>query len=93
MNLSNCKHSPALQGKALIAVTLLIGVRLILIFFHAWLKDRLRPNIPAKSMIVMDKTAFHQPEDAQRLMIEVGHMIECLPPDSPDLNHIEQPIG
>ena len=53
----------------------------------------MRPNIPAKSMIVMDKTAFHQPEDAQRLMIEVGHMIECLPPDSPDLNHIEQPIG
>ena len=43
-------------------------------------------------MIVMDKTAFHQPEDAQRLMIEVGHMIECLPPDSPDSpdsNHIE----
>lgn len=41
-------------------------------------------------MIVMDNASFHKNEDLKTMVKKAGHLIEYLPPYSPDLNPIEQ---
>ena len=57
--------------------------------FHAWVKTTLIPSLPENSVIVMDNASFHKREDIQKLITDSGHIIEYLPPYSPDLNPIE----
>lgn len=57
--------------------------------FYQWLVQSLLPKIPAESVIVMDNASFHKREDMIQTIEEQGHIIEFLPPYSPDLNPIE----
>ncbi len=44
---------------------------------------------PQNSVIVMDNATFHKRQDIQQAIWEAGHILEYLPPYSPDLNPIE----
>lgn len=57
--------------------------------FYAWLVQSLLPKIPPNSVIVMDNASFHKRDDMIQAIEEKGHIIEFLPPYSPDLNPIE----
>ena len=37
----------------------------------------------------MDNASFHKRADTEAAIIAAGHILEYLPPDSPDLNPIE----
>ena len=56
--------------------------------FFAWLSQDLPPKLPTNSVIVMDNTSFHKRADFQHLIEQQGHLLEFLPPYSPDLNPI-----
>ena len=57
--------------------------------FHSWvIKDRI-PKLPQKAIIVMDNAAFHKAGKTQKVIKNAGHILEYLPPYSPDLNPIE----
>jgi transposase len=47
------------------------------------------PKLPKNSVIVMDNASFHKRLDIQQAILEAGHILEYLPPYSPDLNPIE----
>ena len=57
--------------------------------FYWWVKNQLLPNVPDKSVIVMDNATFHKRQDIQEEIKNAGHILEYLPPYSPDLNPIE----
>ena len=50
----------------------------------------LLPKIQEKSVIVMDNATFHKRKDIVQAIKDQGHILEWLPPYSPDLNPIEQ---
>ena len=79
----------ALLGKALVAVTL-FTCNIDSDVFHQWVECCLLPNIPQNCVIVMDNATFHKRHDTQLLIEQAGHIIEYLPPYSPDLNSIEK---
>ena len=58
--------------------------------FSAWVAQDWLPQLPSNRVIVMDNAAFHQRADIQQLFEQAGHVLEYLPPDSPDLNPIER---
>ncbi len=58
--------------------------------FHTWITHDLLPKLPANSVIIMDNATFHKRADTQKAIIDAGHILEYLPPYSPDLNPIEQ---
>lgn len=58
--------------------------------FYAWLTQDLLPKTPPKSVIVMDNATFHKREDMKQVIMKQGHILEYLPPYSPDLNPIEK---
>lgn len=58
--------------------------------FYAWVAQDLLPQLPPHSVVVMDNATFHKPADIQQLFEQAGHILEYLPPYSPDLNPIEQ---
>ena len=78
----------ALLNKALLIVTLVDG-SIDADVFHAWLRHELLPELPDKSVVVMDNAAFHKRDDIQEAISSCGHELEFLPPYSPDLNPIE----
>jgi len=57
--------------------------------FYAWLTQDLLPKLPPNSVIVMDNASFHKRLDMINAIENAGHIIEYLPPYSPDLNPIE----
>ena len=57
--------------------------------FNTWVEKILIPDLPDKSIIVMDNAAFHKSEKTKSLLESKGHIIEILPPDSPEFNPIE----
>ena len=57
--------------------------------FNTWVEEILIPDLPEKSVIVMDNTAFHESEKTKALLESKGHIIEFLPAYSPDFNPIE----
>jgi len=79
----------ALLGKALLTVSL-FSCTINTNIFTAWVKQDLLPKLPLKSVIVMDNATFHKGEEMQKAVQESGHILEYLPPYSPDLNPIEQ---
>jgi transposase len=58
--------------------------------FHGWVVQRLLPALPSKSVVVMDNASFHKRQDIQEAITQAGHILEYLPPYSPDLNPIEK---
>ena len=57
--------------------------------FYLWLTLDLIPKLPEKSVIIMDNAAFHKRNDIIEVIKKAGHILEYLPPYSPDLNPIE----
>jgi transposase len=57
--------------------------------FFAWITQDLMPKLPKNSVVVMDNARFHKRLDIQQAILEAGHILEYLPPYSPDLNPIE----
>lgn len=57
--------------------------------FLAWLREDLLPQLPPASVLIMDNAAFHKRADIQALIKDHEHILEYLPPYSPDLNPIE----
>ncbi|MDE1191120.1 MAG: transposase [Arachidicoccus sp.] len=58
--------------------------------FYGWLTQQLLPAIAPNSVIVLDNATFHKRDDALRAVQKQGHILEFLPPYSPDLNPIEK---
>ena len=58
--------------------------------FLAWTKKALLPSVPDQSVIVMDNATFHKRSDIINAINAKGHIVEWLPPYSPDLNPIEK---
>ena len=57
---------------------------------HAWLARELLPRIGKPSVIVMDNASFHKRPDIREIIEAAGHVLEFLPPYSPDLNPSER---
>ena len=58
--------------------------------FHDWVANKLIPELPKDSVIVMDNATFHKRKDTQELIQKEGHTLLYLPPYSPNFNFIEQ---
>lgn len=78
----------ALLGKILLTVSLFNG-NINTSIFNAWVDHDLLPKLPPGSVLVMDNATFHKDKQMQRAIKEAGHILEYLPPYSPDLNDIE----
>ncbi|CAK0773077.1 transposase [Gammaproteobacteria bacterium] len=57
--------------------------------FAAWIKQDLLPKLPEKCVLVLDNASFHKRSDIRQAVKDSGHILEYLPPYSPDLNPIE----
>jgi len=78
----------ALIGACLFTVAMFVGSVNANVFF-AWITQDLLIKLPPNSVIVMDNAAFHKRLDIQQAIKNHGHILEYLPPYSPDLNPIE----
>lgn len=78
----------ALLGKALLTISLFTA-NINTEIFTAWVEQDLLPKLPPNSVIVMDNAAFHKNQHMQNNIKNAGHILEYLPPYSPDLNPIE----
>ncbi len=78
----------ALLGAGLLTVSLFQGP-VNADVFHAWATQDLLPKLPARCAVVMDNAAFHKRADIRQAIEDAGHVLEFLPPYSPDLNPIE----
>jgi transposase len=58
--------------------------------FNLWLERDLIPKLPENSVVVMDNASFHKCANTAQMIKAAGHVLEYLPPYSPDLNPIEQ---
>ncbi|CAM4374186.1 MAG: hypothetical protein LEGION0398_MBIBDBAK_00106 [Legionellaceae bacterium] len=56
--------------------------------FEGWLEQDLIPKLPERSVVIMDKAAFHKRPATQTLLDKAGHTLMFLPPYSPVLNPI-----
>lgn len=57
--------------------------------FSTWITPDLLPQLPKKSVIVMDNVSFHKRLALENSIRHAGHILLFLPPDSPQLNPIE----
>lgn len=57
--------------------------------FAGWLEQDLLPKLPQGSVIVMDNATFHKSPTLLDIIKKAGHILQYLPPYSPDLNPIE----
>ena len=78
----------ALIGKVLFAIGL-FNCNVDTVIFTTWVKYFLLPSLKSTTVIVMDNASFHKNVDMLRMISDAGHIIEFLPPYSPDLNPIE----
>ena len=78
----------ALIGKLFLTVSL-FQANIDADTFYAWTVQDLLPKLPPKSIVVMDNAAFHKRADIQNAITGAGHILDYLPPYSPDLNPIE----
>ncbi|MBS9767906.1 MAG: transposase [Flavobacteriaceae bacterium] len=58
--------------------------------FYTWVSQELLANTPNNSVIVLDNATFHKRSDILQAIEKAGHIVEFLPPYSPDLNPIEK---
>ncbi|WP_126325849.1 IS630 family transposase [Neisseria animalis] len=59
-------------------------------FFEAWFETMLLPDLPPKSLIILDNARFHRISILQEMAHRCGHEILPLAPYSPELNPIEK---
>ena len=59
-------------------------------FFEKWFEKMLIPELPERTVIILDNAAFHRMNKLQEIAQKFGHVILPLPPYSPDLNPIEK---
>ena len=78
----------ALMGKNLLTVSL-FECNINTAIFNSWVEQDLMPKLPENSVIVMDNAGFHKSSDLRVMIEKAGHVLEYLPPYSPDLNPIE----
>ena len=78
----------ALIGMSLITVSLFVG-SINADTFYSWIIKDLLPKLPKNCVIVMDNATFHKRHDIIQAIQNAGHILEYLPPYSPDLNPIE----
>lgn len=78
----------ALIGQRLLTVSL-FKTYVDTLIFDSWLAQDLLPKLPKQCVIVMDNAAFHKSLTTRKLIEADGHILEYLPPYSPDLNPIE----
>ena len=78
----------AMLGASLLTVSL-FSCNINSDVFHAWAVQDLLPKLPENAVIVMDNATFHKRQDTQQAIKQAGHILEYLPPYSPDLNPIE----
>ena len=78
----------ALLGSSLIACGI-IESNVDTDVFNAWVEKILIPDLPKNSVVVMDNASFHKSQKTKDLIHNNGHILEFLPPYSPDLNPIE----
>lgn len=78
----------ALLGRNLLTLTL-FDCNINTEAFSIWLQEDLLPKLPSESVLVMDNAAFHKSTFMQEKIKAAGHILEYLPPYSPDLNPIE----
>ena len=79
----------ALVGKAFLTVAL-FSANINTDIFTQWVKQDLLPKLPPGCVIVMDNAAFHKGKDMKKDIENENHILEYLPPYSPDLNPIEK---
>ena len=79
----------ALIGKTLLTVSLFMS-NVNTEIFISWIEQDLLPKLPQNSVIVMDNASFHKSKVMQEKIMKAGHILEYLPPYSPDLNPIEK---
>ena len=91
-------HDWGAKGRTNVIGALLRGTLLTLALFQttintriftAWVMQDLLPQLPEKSVVIMDNASFHKGETMQKALKEAGHTLLYLPPYSPDLNPIE----
>ena len=78
----------ALLGKKLLTVGLFES-NINTEAFNAWVKQELLLFLPSHSVIIMDNASFHKGKWLRENIELKGHILEYLPPYSPDLNPIE----
>ena len=79
----------ALVGKTLLTVAL-FNANINTDIFTQWVKQDLLPKFPPGCVIVMDNAAFHKGKDMKKDIENANHILEYLPPYSPDFNLIEK---
>lgn len=79
----------ALMGKTLLTVSLFMS-NVNTEIFSSWVEQDLLPKLPKNSVLIMDNASFHKGSSMQGKIKEAGHILEYLPPYSPDLNPIEK---
>jgi len=78
------KHGKKLLAPLLFAGTCNAGL------FNAWVEQVLLPELPPKSLVIMDNATFHKQPITRELIEAHGHKLLYLAPYSPDHNPIEQ---
>jgi hypothetical protein len=58
--------------------------------FKEYLSEKLLPNLPKNSYLIMDNASFHKGKDIEELFKNHNINLMYLPPYSPDLNPIEK---
>lgn len=93
------KHDWNAKGRVNVIGALLAGVLLSVglthenvdaDIFNLWLTQDLIPKLPPGAVLVLDNATFHKRADTRTAVETAGHILEYLPPYSPDLNKIEQ---
>ena len=56
---------------------------------NSWVEQDLIPKLPNNSVVVTDNASFHKSPHLKTMIEKAGHILEYLPPYSPDLNPIE----
>ena len=79
----------ALIGRTLLTVAL-FNANINTDIFTQWVKQDLLPKLPPGCVIVMDNATFHKGKDMKKDIKNANHILEYLPPYSPDLNPIEK---
>ena len=78
----------ALIGKELVTVSL-FEFNINTQIFNSWVEQDLLPKLTGVCVIVLDNAAFHKSPLLLKMVTQKGHILEYLPPYSPDLSPIE----
>ena len=78
----------ALVGKSLLTVSI-FECNVNTSVFNSWVEQDLIPKLPNNSVVVTDNASFHKSPLLKTMIEKAGHILEYLPPYSPDLNPIE----